>query len=75
MGGKAKKILEFIPFDDWILSSELSEKIGFNSIEIGHAILQYLIPECVVRKKVYVRPGGSIYAYQRLPLSYPGRKE
>ena len=68
IGGKAKKILKFIPFDDWILSSEISDKTDFNSIEIGHAIFQYLIPEYVIRKKTETRPGGYIYVYKRLPI-------
>lgn len=70
MGLKAKIILEFIPFDDWIISSELSEKTSFSSQEIGQAIIQYLIPEYVIRKPIIIKPGGNIYAYQRLPILY-----
>ena len=68
IGGKAKIILEFIPFDDWIISAELSEKTDFNSRLIGQAILQYLIPKYVIRKKIRVRAGGDVHAYQRRPI-------
>jgi len=62
---KAEIILDFIPFDDWIISAELSEKTGFSSRLIGQAIIQYLIPEYVIRKKIRVRAGGDVHAYQR----------
>ncbi len=65
IGLKAEIILEFIPFDDWIISAELSEKTGFSSRLIGQEILRYLVPAYVIRKKIRVRAGGDVHAYQR----------
>jgi len=68
IGRKAKIILEFIPFDDWIISADLSEKTGFNSRLIGQEIRRYLVPAYVIRKKIRVRAGGDVHAYQRRPI-------
>ena len=64
-GPKVMRILEAIPEDSWIRASDMKEKTGLNSHEIGCIISEYLLYDFVERRPVRVN-GGSCYEYRCL---------
>jgi hypothetical protein len=62
-GWLANKILEAIPFDDWVSSSGISRMIGIRSQNVGIIISNSLLTVHVERKK---EGKSKIFVYRRL---------
>lgn len=61
------RILETIPYDDWMPASEIASKIGEKSIDVAWIINRKLLNKYVERKRLsekYISP----YLYRRLKL-------
>jgi hypothetical protein len=59
-----KKILEAIPFDDWVSSSDISRRTGIRPQSAGIIIRNNLLNIHVERKK---EDKSKIFVYRRLP--------
>ncbi len=65
-------ILETIPYDDWILASEIALKLGERSIDVAWAISNKLLNSNVERKRLRKKQ-TSPYLYRRLKRLQPMR--
>jgi len=59
-----KKILEAIPFDDWVSSRDISRRIEIRPQSVGIIIRNNLLNIHVERKK---RVKSLVFVYRRLP--------
>ena len=59
-----KKILEAIPFDEWVSSRDISRRIGIRPQRVGIIIKNNFLNVHVERKKKY---NSKIFVYRRLP--------
>lgn len=59
-----KKILEAIPFDEWVSSRDISRRIGIRPQSVGVIIRNNFLNVHVERKKKY---NSKIFIYRRLP--------
>jgi len=64
MTAKSKRILEAIPFDKWVKASDMEEKTGLSSHEIGAIISQDLSSKLVDRRHTRELNRGH-YEYMR----------
>ena len=64
------RILEIIPYDDWIRASEIASKLGKRSIDIAWVITNKLLNKYVERKRIK----ENAYLYRRLKLISLPRK-
>ena len=60
-----KMILELIPYDEWIIASDIAEKLEIESSVVARIISRDLLNVYVERKNIW-RNRGNIYIYRRL---------
>lgn len=60
-----KMILDTIPYDEWILASDISEKLELGSSVVARIISRELLNVYVERKNTW-NNRGNIYIYRRL---------
>ena len=61
----SNRILEAIPYNNWILASEIASKIGERSIDVAWIISKKLLNKYVERKP-FEENKSSPYLYRRL---------
>jgi len=72
-GRRKRKILEAIPFDDWISPAKLAEKTGMSPQAVGIIISKSLIPVFVEKKDIGVPKIGT-FVYRRIPMLYEPKR-
>ena len=60
-----KMILDTIPYDEWILASDISEKLELGSSVVARIISRELLNVYVERKNTW-NNRGNVYIYRRL---------
>ena len=61
------KVLEAIPYDEWMLASEIASDIGERSIDVAWVITNRLLNKYVERKRLREKQ-TTPYLYRRLLL-------
>lgn len=61
-----KMILDAIPYDGWVLASDIAEKLGLRSSVVSRVISVDLLHVYVERKKMEKDNRGNLYSYRRL---------
>ncbi len=67
IGSRKRKILEAIPFDDWISPAKIAEKTGMSPQAVGIIISKCLMPAFVEKKDLGVPKIGT-FVYRRHPV-------
>jgi predicted transcriptional regulator len=59
------RIIEATPYDEWVLASEIAEKIGISNMKVSHQIKEYLLYTEIERKPI---PGRNLrtFLYRRI---------
>ncbi len=73
IGSRKRKILEAIPFDDWISPAKLAEKTGMRPQAVGIIIGKCLMPAFVEKKDIVVPKIGT-FVYRRRPVFYEAKR-
>ena len=72
-GRRKRKILEAIPFDDWISSAKIAEKTGMSPHVVGIIISNSMIPVFVEKMDLGVPKIGT-FVYRRIPVFFEPKR-
>lgn len=64
--GISNRILDAIPYDEWVTASEISSKSGIGSIKLALIISERLLNVDVERRKPTTSERGKFYEYRRI---------
>jgi len=64
--GLSNRILDAIPYDEWVTASEISSKSGIGSHKLALIISERLLNVDVERRKPTTSERGKFYEYRRI---------
>ena len=64
-GSKKHRIIEAIPYDEWIKASDVEAKTGIKAHSVGALINHYLLNVSIERRQIRLH-GGKLYEYRRI---------